>query len=211
MACRTHRAPAAPGTLIPAAQARRRATVTMTISLCALSAAVVIPALFLRLRHDTSALPILIGVVPGFCLYLLRFSCHAHGAASLVDEGSLFLTARTWTGYRTVDLGNLRSVRAQKMVGAGGSVHFLILRDASGVRLGVSAPADVSATRSMLGQQPQRGQPSAVRVSRLGKATLGTKPPGMILSVAWAVASVVLFAITVWFPVVICALIATAR
>ena len=200
MARQARPAPIRPGALVPAAQARRRSTVMMTLALSGLTLIVVVPAAVLRLLHDASPLPIFFGVVSGFCCWLLRDSCYARKSWHVYSEGSCFLTARTWTGRRTVDLRALRSVRGRKIVGRGGPAYRLIVRDASGVRLALSDRTDVRLTRQILAEQQRRGQPA--RVSRLGAAVLGVKPAGMPLSFGWSFGSVLLFAVTAWVPVV---------
>ncbi|MGE5135179.1 MAG: hypothetical protein ACM32E_19990 [Gemmatimonadota bacterium] len=202
MARQTRPAPAAPGGLVPAAQARRRSAVMMTLALCGLTLIVVVPAAVLRLRHDASPLPIFFGVVSGFCCWLLRDSCSARKSWHVYGEGSCFLTARTWTGRRTVDLRNLRSVRGRKIVQRGKPAYRLIVRDASGVCLALSDRADIRLTRQILAEQQHRGQPSPATVSRLGAAVLGVRPAGIPLSFGWSFASVLLFVVTAWVPVV---------
>ena len=203
MARRTRPAPVRPGALVPPAQARRRSAVRMTLTLAGLTLIVVVPAVVLRLRHDASPLPILFGTVSGFCCWLLRDSCYARNSWHVYSEGSCYLTARTWTGRRTVDLRNLRSVRGRKIVRRGGPAYYLIVRDVCGVRLALSGRDDIRLTRRTLAEQQHRGQPSSAAVSRLGDAVLGVRPAGMPLAFAWSFASVTLFVITVWFPVVI--------
>jgi hypothetical protein len=71
------------------------------------------------------------------------------------------------------------------------------------VRLALSDREDIRLTRRILAEQQRRGQPSPAAVSRLGQAVLGVRPAGIPLGLAWSFASVLLFAVTVWIPVVI--------
>ncbi|MEV6259541.1 hypothetical protein AB0M42_02065 [Streptomyces sp. NPDC051784] len=81
------------------------------------------------------------------------------------------LTARTLTGVRTVDLGDIRSVRLLTTVSYGGvSDRVVLVRDGSGVCLGLREPADLRRVRRALERvSPHDVQP---RVSRAAGARL---------------------------------------
>ncbi|MFG2926605.1 hypothetical protein ACGFYA_34530 [Streptomyces sp. NPDC048305] len=81
------------------------------------------------------------------------------------------LTARTPTGVRTVDLGDVRSVRLLTSFSYGGvSDRVVLVRDGSGVCLGLREPTDLRRVRRALERVPPHDvQP---RVSRAARAHL---------------------------------------
>jgi hypothetical protein len=186
---------------VPAAQARRRNRLIVTLSLAALTSVAVVPALLVRPLSNPGGFAIVTGLAAGFGLWLLRGSCAAIGSYRLHSKSSRFLTARTWTGRRTIDLRAVQSLRARKIPGRW-TVSYLIVRDTSGVCLAFSDPEDIRLADRMLEEQRrQERQAAPVRISRLACAVLGISPLSRSLSVLWALASVALLLITVFSPV----------
>jgi hypothetical protein len=194
---------------IPAARARRRSRVIVALSLAALAVVTVVPALLVRPLTNPGGFAIFTGVAAGFGLWLLRGSCWAIGSYRLHSQSSRFLTARTWTGRRTIDLRAIKSIRARKIIGRW-TASYLIVRDTSGVCLAFRDQQDILLVGRMLEEQRRQERPAApVRISRLARAVLGISPLSRSLSALWALASVALTAVTAFSPVLVVGLIVT--
>ena len=137
----------------------------------------VVPAMLAAPLADPAPIFMTAGVIAGFGCFALPHLCvarkpwHRHGTASR------YLTARTWTGHRTIDLHNLRSVRTWKETYRGGATTYLLLTDASGTRLGFASPQADRLIRRYAIERP-RDTPThhPIRVTRLAQADLGIKP-----------------------------------
>jgi hypothetical protein len=194
---------------IPAARARRRGRLIVTLSLAALAVVTVVPALLVRPLSNPGGFAIFTGVAAGFGLWLLRGSCWAIGSYRLHSQSSRFLTARTWTGRRTIDLRAVKSIRTRKIFGRW-TASYLIVRDTSGVCLAFRDQPDILLVGRMLEeQQRQQRQAAPVRISRLARAVLGISPLSRGLPALWALASVALMAVTAFAPVPVVWLIVT--
>ncbi|OSP29472.1 hypothetical protein B7767_39480 [Streptomyces sp. 13-12-16] len=109
--------------------------------------------------------------MPGFLALLLVSAvanplCEERPPARHTTTGS---TARTPTGVRTVDLTRLTDVRLWTTFSCGGPQRTLIVRDAHGVRLGITTAAGRRAVRRALERRPAGARP---RVSRAARAHL---------------------------------------
>ncbi|WP_329229528.1 hypothetical protein OHB07_14925 [Streptomyces sp. NBC_00111] len=93
-------------------------------------------------------------------------------------HSSSHLTARTLTGERSVDLDRLTTVRLVTTFSYGGAHRLLLVRDAHGVRLGVTTRRSVKKLRRAVEKaevNAARGIP-APRVSRAARVHLGLAP-----------------------------------
>jgi hypothetical protein len=175
-----------------------------------LAVIMVVPALLAAPLADPSPIFMTAGVIAGFGCCALPHLCvarkpwHRHGPASQ------FLTARTWTGHRTIDLHDLRTVRTWKEVYRGGATTYLIITDASGTRLGFASTQADRLIRRYAIERPQGTRKShAVRVTRLAQADLGIKPLPRGLSAFRSLLSVERTTLLVVGPMMISAAIAS--
>ncbi len=106
---------------VPAARARRRSRLAMTLALAGLAAVWVVPALLFRPLAD----PAMLGFGTGFVVWigaeLVRNMANVRHPDRFPAPQVRFLTVRTWTGPRTIDLRDLKRVRARRWVSRGGS------------------------------------------------------------------------------------------
>jgi hypothetical protein len=175
---------------VPAALARRRARITVALALLGLAAVGVIPALVLRPLDDPVLLAFPAGVVAAFGIDAIRAVCDARGPGRRLTGAGHFATARTWSGPRTIDVGDLASVRARRIVGRGSSATYIIAADTAGVRVAVSKEPDIQRIRrAVLEQQSQPGPPP-VRVSLLARGAMRIGPLPGWASVAWSLGSI---------------------
>ncbi|MFF7135553.1 MULTISPECIES: hypothetical protein [unclassified Streptomyces] len=91
------------------------------------------------------------------------------------------MTARTLTGMRAVDLSHITSVRLQTTFSYGTVHRALLVRDAHGVRLGVTSAAGRRTLRRALERQSGVVMGSRPRVSRAARACLGIGRPGHLV------------------------------
>ncbi|MFF7438034.1 hypothetical protein [Streptomyces sp. NPDC008122] len=93
-------------------------------------------------------------------------------------HSSSHLTARTLTGERSVDLDRITSVRLLTTFSYGGAHRTLLVRDAVGVRLGITTERSRRKLRRAIEKaeaNAARGGPRP-RVSRAARAYLGLAP-----------------------------------
>ncbi|MEV1084086.1 hypothetical protein AB0I98_38755 [Streptomyces sp. NPDC050211] len=88
------------------------------------------------------------------------------------------MAARTLTGMRSVDLNHITSVRLLTTFSYGGTYRTLVVRDAHGVRLGVTSAAGRRALNKALERQTRDQTRRRPRVSRAASCCLGTGRPG---------------------------------
>jgi hypothetical protein len=118
----------------------------------------------------------MLGLVTGPLAFLLLVElCTAHGPTRC---SSARMTARTLTGMRSVDLSRIASVRLQTTFSYGTVHRVLLVRDAHGVRLGVTSTAGRRALRRALERQSGVVRGARPRVSRAARACLGGGRPG---------------------------------
>lgn len=186
----TGRAADAEARKIPAADSRLRSRVAVTIALAVALVLLIVPALLLRPMSDPAPLGFASGLVIGFGLDCLRHVSNVRGRKRLLSKTYRYLTAPTWTGMRTIDLRDLRSVRARRVAGRFGTTTYVVVLDREGVRMSFSETKDVERIRRAVTGQLSRGDASPVRVSRFAAAALGLRPlpPGM--SALWSLGSV---------------------
>ncbi|MGW1001086.1 hypothetical protein [Streptomyces sp. NPDC002520] len=175
-----------------------------------LVAITVVPAVLVAPLADPVPVFMTAGVVAGFGFFALprlrlaRRPWHRHG------PDSRFLTARTWTGHRRIDLHDLRSVRTWKEAYRGGASTYIVVTDASGTRLGFESPEADRLIRRYAVERP-RETPGRhpVHVTRLAQADLGIKPLPRGLSPLRSLLSVGRTVLLVVGPMMVSAYIAT--
>jgi hypothetical protein len=159
--------------LVPAASARRRARAALTVALLAIAALWLAGVPHLGPGDDSGtglALHlVIVGVVVAFP-YLARA-----GRPRLDDQR--YLTARTVSGWRTVDLHELMKVGHFWMPG----MNLLVLVDVNDVRLMLDKSDIDEATRQVLADQSH----DAVHVSPGAEHWLGLSVPSGALQLWW--------------------------
>lgn len=174
-----------------AADIRRRSRIAVAAALTALGLVWVVPGLALRPLHDPSGLGFGTGLAVALGIDVVRAMSNARGHQRAHDAKGGLLTARTWTGPRTVDLRSLRSVRARRITGRGKPTSYLVVTDTAGVRISLSGRGDIQLVRRELDRQARGLQwgTAPVRVSRLARGVLGTEPLPKWLSGLWSLGS----------------------
>ncbi|MGW0763426.1 hypothetical protein ACWD1Y_44420 [Streptomyces sp. NPDC002814] len=89
-------------------------------------------------------------------------------------HSATMMTARTLTGVRSVDLNHITSVRLLTTFSYGSTYRTLLVRDAHGVRLGVTSAAGRRALNKALERQAGDQRRRRPRVSRAARACLVT-------------------------------------
>jgi hypothetical protein len=190
---------------VPAALARRRSRAAATLSLAGLAAVWVIPALLLRPLAD----PALLGFGTGFVVWigteLIRNMANVRNPDQFPTPQVRLLTVRTWTGPCTIDMRDLKRVRARmrdlKRVRARRSVSkvriidHIMVTDGAGVRIAFAGDNDRAvrlvqrALADQMRRPPGRGP---ARVSLAAARVLETRPVPWWVSPVWTVASALL-------------------
>lgn len=120
--------------------------------------------------------PIVLGLLCGIvCFVLLPSLCEEQAP---FRHSSSSLTARTLTGERSVDLNRITTVRLLTTFSYGGTYRALLVRDAHGVRLGITTERSRRKLRRAIEEadaNAARGVPGP-RVSRAARARLGLAP-----------------------------------
>jgi hypothetical protein len=188
---------------IPAADCRRRSRVVVTTALAAALVLLIVPALIVRPMRDPAPLGFSLGLVIGLGLDCLRHVSNARGHKRLLS--SAYLTAPTWTGMRTIDLRDIRSVRARRVAGRGSSTTYVVVLDGEGVRMSFSGKKDIGRISRAVTGQLAREDARPVRVSRFAAATLGLRPLPPGVSALWSLGSVeavLMAALTATFTII---------
>lgn len=120
----------------------------------------------------------LLGLVTGPLAFLLLVELCAERRPTRCSSARM--TARTLTGMRSVDLSHITSVRLQTTFSYGTVHRVLLVRDAHGVRLGVTSTAGRRTLRRALERQSGVVMESRPRVSRAARAYLGIERPGQL-------------------------------
>ena len=175
---------------IPAAVSRRRSRVVVQAASGVALFLLIVPAFILRPLRDPAALGFLLGFAIAFWLNALRHVSNARGDKRLFWPERGYLTAPTWTGMRTIDLRNIRSVRARRVAGGRGSITFVVVLDSEGARISFSKQEDIDRIRRAVNGQLARQDAPPVRVSRFAAATLGLRPLPRGVSALWSLGSV---------------------
>lgn len=175
---------------IPAADSRRRSRVVVTTVLAVALVLLIVPALIVRPIRDPAPLGFSLGLVIGLGLDCLRHVSNARGQKRLLSSASRYLTAPTWTGMRTIDLRDIRSVRARRVAGRGSSTTYVVVLDGEGVRMSFSDKKDIERISRAVTSQLAREDAPPVRVSRFAAATLGLRPLPPGVSALWSLGSV---------------------
>jgi len=174
---------------IPAADSRRRSRVVVTAALAVALVLLIVPALVVRPVRDPAPLGFSLGAVIGLGLDCLRHVSDARGRKRLLSPGGRYLTAPTWTGMRTIDLRDIRSVRARRAAGRAGGTSYVVVLDGGGVRMSFSGRKDIGRISRAVTGQPAREDAPPVRVSRFAAATLGLRPLPPGVSALWSLGS----------------------
>jgi hypothetical protein len=160
---------------------------------------VVVPALLLRPTRDAAVLAFTLGPAIAFGLESLPGLSNARGTTRRLSSGR-YLTAPTWTGVRTVDLQDLRWVRARLIAGRFGSIIYVVVMDGTGTRMSLSGEKDLDLIRHAIQRQQVRKNAAHVAVSRLAASALGLTPRrrGLeLLRALWSVVPLVLAAVAI--------------
>lgn len=161
---------------VPVQQVRGRARITVSAALTGLGAVWLGPVLALRPMANPAPLAFSTGLVVALSASLIQGMCFARGSQRLISAGSRFLTVRTWTGPRTIDLRHLRRVRARVLGGRLGTFSYLIVTDTAGISIAFSKPQDFKVIRKALQSQAANHHSPTVKVSRLARSVLRTQP-----------------------------------
>jgi hypothetical protein len=175
---------------IPAADSRRRSRVVVTTALAVALVLLIVPALIVRPIRDPAPLGFSLGLVIGLGLDCLRHVSNARGQERLLSPAYRYLTAPTWTGMRTIDLRDIRSVRARRVTGRASSTTYVVVLDGEGVRMSFSDKKDIERIRRAITRQLAREDAPPVWVSRFAAATLGLRPLPPGVSALWSLGSV---------------------
>jgi hypothetical protein len=162
----------------------------VTLALLALAAVGVIPALALRPLDDPVLLAFPAGFVVAFGIDGVRALCNARGPGRRLTGTGRYATARTWSGPRTIDVGDLASVRARRIVGRGRSLTYIITADTAGVRIAVSKEPDIQRIRRAVLEQENQPGLAPVRVSLLARGAMRIGPLPAWASAAWNLGSI---------------------
>ncbi|MGW8760876.1 hypothetical protein ACWGN5_00050 [Streptomyces sp. NPDC055815] len=120
--------------------------------------------------------PIVLGLLSGIAGFVLL--TELSGERAPFRHSSSHLTARTLTGERSVDLDRITSVRLLTTFSYGSAHRTLLVRDAVGVRLGITTERSRGKLRRAIEKaeaNAARGGPRP-RVSRAARAYLGLAP-----------------------------------
>jgi hypothetical protein len=196
--------------VIPKPASRRRVRLAAACIVMGLAVIMVVPALLAAPLADPSPIFMTAGVTAGFGCCVLPHLCVARKPWRRHGPASRFLTARTWTGHRTIDLHHLRSVRTWKEAYRGGATTYLIITDTSGTRLSFESPEADRLIRRYAIERPQDAPEShPIRVTRLALADLDIKPLPRGLSALRSLLSVERSALLVVGPMMISAALAS--
>ncbi|SDL02948.1 hypothetical protein SAMN05421806_116150 [Streptomyces indicus] len=121
-------------------------------------------------------IPLGLGLIAALAGFILLGAVHTAGARGSVTGSRL--TARTWTGERTLDLSVIEQVQLWTGFSYGGvSDRVILVRDRHGVCLGLADAADHRRLRRALEQQ-SAGEVHP-KVSRAAKTQLGLVSGGL--------------------------------
>jgi hypothetical protein len=197
---------------IPAKQSLRRSRVVVSTATGVVAVIGLTPLLLALLGVRVDALAFVLGCAAGLGTSGVRALSNARGKRRLLTQSGRFLTAWTWTGPRTIDLRELRSVQARRISGRiWPPLDYVIVRDSAGVRMAFCTPADLKLIQTAVAESRRRQSPAVTpRVSRLAGAALGISPLPRGLSALWALGSVEL-PIAAMFAFIIPALVLSPR
>jgi hypothetical protein len=102
----------------------------VTFAIAAIAAIWIVPAMAVRPVTDPAALAFPVGLAAGLSLVLVRRLCNARDSRRLSGASGRFLTASTWAVPRTIDMRDLKRIRARRVDGRLGSVTYLVVTDA---------------------------------------------------------------------------------
>jgi hypothetical protein len=165
----------------------------MTLALAGIAAVWVIPALALRPLASPAMLGFGTGIVVAIGAELVRGMANIRDPRRFPAPQVRFLTVRTWIGPRTVDMRDLKRVRARRLVGRGFIQDYIVVTDGAGVSIafGDDNERAVRLVKGALAAQArQRPEGPLAKVSPFAAEVLETRPVPWWLSPAWAVASV---------------------
>jgi hypothetical protein len=197
---------------IPASQSSRRSRLVVSAATTVVAVIGLIPLLLALLGIRADGLAFVLGAAAGLGTIAVRALSNARGKRRLLTQTGRYLTAWTWTGPRTIDLQELRSVQARRISGRiWPPLDYVIVRDSAGVRMAFCTPPDFKLIRTAVADsQPQPPPAIAPQVSLLAKAVLGISRLPRGLSFLWALGSAEL-PIAVMFAFIVPALLLSAR
>lgn len=180
---------------VPAAQARRRGRVAVTLALAGVAAVWVVPALVLRPLKDPAMLGFGTGFVVWVGLELVRNTANIRNPDRFPAPQVRFLTVRTWTGRRTIDMRDLKRVRARRSVSRVRILDHIMITDGAGVRVAFADDNDRAIRLVKLSLAAQTRRPpdhGAAKISSAAAEVLEIRPVPWWVSPAWTVASALL-------------------
>lgn len=178
---------------MPAALARRRGRAAVTLILAGLVAIWVVPALLLRPLADPYILGFGTGIAVSAGAELVRNMANVRNPDRFPAPQVRFLTVRTWTGPCTIDMRDLKRVRARRSVSRWGIADYVMVTDGAGVRIAFADDNDRAvrlvqrALAAQMRRPPERGP---ARVSLAAAHVLETRPVPWWVPPVWTVASV---------------------
>ncbi len=147
---------------IPAQQSLQRSRVVVSAATAAVAGIGLTPLLVALLGVQADGLAFGLGCAAGLGTIGVRALSNARGKRRLLTQSGRFLTAWTWSGPRTIDLRELRSVQARRISGRSWPpLDYVIVRDSGRVRMAFSTPADLQLIRTAAAES-QRQPPPAV-------------------------------------------------
>jgi len=197
---------------VPARRALRRTRLVASAGLVVVAAVGLTPLLLVLVGMRVDAIAFILGFAAGLGTSGLRALSNVRGQQRFLTQTGRFLTARTWTGYRTIDLRELRSVHARRIaVRFWPPLDYVVVRDSAGVRMTFCTAVDLKLIRRAIAEGQRGPSPAGgLRVSPLARAALGILPLPRGLSALWAIGSVEV-PVAVMFAFIIPALVLSPR
>lgn len=164
----------------------------MALAMAGLAALWVVPALLLRPLADPYILGFGTGIAVSAGAELVRNMANVRNPRQFPAPQVRFLTVRTWTGPRTIDLRDLRHVRARRFVGKLSVTDHIMITDGAGVLIAFARNNDRAvrllrrALAAQLRRPPDRGP---AKVSLAAAEVLETRLTPWWVSPAWTLAA----------------------
>jgi hypothetical protein len=177
---------------VPAAQARRRSRLAVTLALAGLAALWLVPALLLHPLPDPALLGFGTGVAVSIGAELVRNMANVRNPRQFPASQVRFLTVRTWTGPRTIDLRDLKRVRARRLVGRGFITDHIMITDGAGVLIAFADDNDRAIRlikRALAAQMRRPPAHGPARISPAAAEVLETRPTPWWVSPVWTLAA----------------------
>ena len=197
---------------IPASQSLQRSRLVVSAATAVVAVIGLIPLVLALVGIRADGLAFGLGAAAGLGTIGVRALSNVRGKRRLLTQTGRCLTAWTWTGPRTLDLRELRSVQARRIPGrTWPPLDYVVVRDSAGVRMAFCTPADLNLIRTAVAESQRQAPPDITpQVSRLAQAVLGTSRLPRGLSFLWALGSAEL-PIAVMFAFIIPVLVLSSR